>query len=464
MDSVLDSEIPRRRTPQRLRFTPKVEGYSRPSYVPVRTEGYSRESGFHLTSEIANLECEISGERTTLYDHMIKGVIDPALQQVLPAIVSNTCVIETGRRTLIGSFVEGRVVLIPLHFKDFLEESFTLKNMFTHGLGQEIKLADCDVIPLLHKGEATDACLLRLPLSVPSHKKITNKFVDANQQSHVVESEVSLVLVRLVGGVPTLIIDSQIPNKHERLSSSFRKDGETSTVPIRMAYSYTLNTQKGDCGCLLISRSTQIARKIVGMHVAGGDIGRSHIGVATAITNQMLVEGLSNVENRYRTSVPDLKTEMPETTASDDFSELTSLGDMIHHGHVKDAPRQAVDTDLRPSPLQHIIEPKCKPAFLRPVRVDVEGRKQDPMLKGLKKVANTQSDVPDNLLDRASRDVLETLEFHTNSGERRVLTREEAIVGVEDDPYINPLIRKTSPGYPWVNQQKAPGKHLAIKV
>nr|DAZ87936.1 TPA_asm: hypothetical protein [Procofluvi virus] len=446
-----------------------VEGYTRPTQVMQKVEGYTRATPFmqkvegysnattprmtvQITPEIANMECQIGKETTTFYDFLMKNVTDASIQQVLPGIISNTCVLKMKGRAAVGMFVEGRIILVPRHYYHWIEEEggFHLKNMFADSPGQYISKDDCNFTYLDNAGKDTDAMLITCPLSVPSHKKLTPKFIDASQLPYVTESEVTLCRVRLVNERPVLILDNAIPHAHEEIKA---KDDKGVLHAARSAYSYEINTSPGDCGCILITRSQNIARKIIGIHVSGNKT----IGAAASVTQEMLRKGLAASPERFRTSLPEMVAEMPETTWGDDFENLTDVGDVIHHGFLPKHPHQPTRTEIKPSPLQAILQPKCKPAFLAPVRVDEEGRKIDPMRKGLKKVANTQANVPDDLLDLATNDVYSLMKANSQV-EPRVLTYEEAIVGVEDDDYINPLIRKTSAGYPWNMNTKLPGK------
>lgn len=439
-----------------------VEGYNALPTHRTRVEGYSRtpmfnqhvEGGFELTPELANMECQIGGEVRTFYDQMLKNVADPSLQQVLPAIVSNTCAMKIGSRFAIGVFVEGRVLLIPRHYMPWIEEQgkFTVKNMFADSPGQEVKLSDCKIEYLYVNEKETDSMLIALPLSVPSRRKISNKFVDSDQLSFVTESDVYLCRVRLAGERPILIIDRSSVRAHHEAKS---KRGDGTYSYIRQAYTYEINTSPGDCGSIMITTSPSVARKIVGIHVSGNKT----YGMAASVTKQMLDTALAKLPLHLLTSLPELRTEMSEYTYGDDYENLTDIGDIIHHGKVPNAPHQPTRTEIKPSPLQRIIEPKCKPAFLYPVRDSVDANtKRCPMLKGLAKVAKPQADVPDKLLDIAVSDIKGLMEV-TKTVEPRVLSYEEAIVGVEGDEFINPLIRKTSAGYPWNTQAKFPGKH-----
>lgn len=79
------------------------------------------------------------------------------------------------------------------------------------------------------------------------------------------------------------------------------------------------------------------------------------------------------------------------------------------------------------------------------------------MLKGIKKIMGGQTFVDPDLLEAAANDVFQGLGKPTAS-ERVVHSYEEAIVGVEGDPYKRPINRTTSPGYPYNLTNKSKGK------
>jgi hypothetical protein len=440
-------------------FRQSVEGYTRPPTFKQSVEGYTKNSipkmVVQITPELANMECQVAGVTTNFYDFLLTNVNDSAIQQVLNPLVSNTCVLRMKGRAAIGMFVEGRVLLCPQHYMPWIEAEggFNLCNMFADSPGQWISIKDCKVTPLKSGDKDTDAMLITCPLSVPSRVKISNKFIDATQLPLVCESEVSLCRVRLVNDRPVLLIDSAPSSAHEEVKAV---DDKGTTHTARNAYSYPISTSAGDCGCIVVSRSQRIARKIIGIHVSGN----GKVGVASSVTREMLQTGLAKQPERYLTSLPDMQTEIPTDTYKDDFEHLTDVGDVIHHGYFPNHPHQPTKSDIKPSPLQAVISPACKPARLAPTVVDEEGNRRDPLLKGLKKIAGTQADVSDDLLDRAANDVFNLLKGLSGDLEPRVLTYEEAIAGVDDDEYINGLIRKTSPGFPWTQTQTKgfPGK------
>jgi hypothetical protein len=98
----------------------------------------------------------------------------------------------------------------------------------------------------------------------------------------------------------------------------------------------------------------------------------------------------------------------------------------------------------------------AKPAYLRSINVEGEGV-VNPMLKGIKKIMGKQTFVDPDLLEAAANDVFQGL-GKPDTGRGIVHSYEEAIVGIEGDPYKRPINRTTSPGYPYNLSNKSKGK------
>lgn len=111
-------------------------------------------------------------------------------------------------------------------------------------------------------------------------------------------------------------------------------------------------------------------------------------------------------------------------------------------------------TSLRPSAIHgKVQEPLTRPALLRPTVIG--DTKVDPMIRGIAKVMGGQKYIPEDILDAAVNDVFNQI---GRKAAPVVHTYEEAIVGVEGDPYKRSLNRTTSPGYPYNLKNKSKGK------
>jgi hypothetical protein len=116
------------------------------------------------------------------------------------------------------------------------------------------------------------------------------------------------------------------------------------------------------------------------------------------------------------------------------------------------------NTALRHSPIYgKVLEPITAPSALsRRVKLE-NGTIHDPVLAGLKKTGKIPPYIDPDLIEAACNDVLRI--HQTNDTKRkRVLTNLEALTGVTDDAYSNPLNRSSSAGFPWVKDRVGKGK------
>lgn len=112
-------------------------------------------------------------------------------------------------------------------------------------------------------------------------------------------------------------------------------------------------------------------------------------------------------------------------------------------------------TALRPSAIHGKVQtPLTRPAVLRPVMVN--GVRIDPMRQGIEKLFGKQHYLDKDILDAAVNDVFANVGFKATP--TIVHSYEEAIVGIEGNPYKRSLNRTTSPGYPYNLNNKSKGK------
>jgi len=131
---------------------------------------------------------------------------------------------------------------------------------------------------------------------------------------------------------------------------------------------------------------------------------------------------------------------------------LIGQGDCINVGTASALPAP-VQTQLQKSKIFNKVQYHItKPAYLKPVMVN--GELVDPMVLGVKKILGPQSYVDPKILEAALNDIFNII----GPGKPRILTYEEAIKGVENNPFIRPINRKTSPGYPYNIKNKSKGK------
>lgn len=124
-------------------------------------------------------------------------------------------------------------------------------------------------------------------------------------------------------------------------------------------------------------------------------------------------------------------------------------------GFIPDPVYGSTRTSISPSPIGQTIVPNQKaPARLSPFKDD-DGNLIEPMKMATKKVDITPAPIDLVILEACRQDLLALLQTNKNKERSyKPLSMEEAIKGVEGDPYMPGISRKSSPGYPWIHKRK----------
>lgn len=371
-----------------------------------------------------------------------------------------------------GVFLVGRTmittahtILNPPHIDPIV--SIIVRNPYATNNAIQIPYDQCKITQIKQMdGTPVDLALVSFPPVVPNRPKILSKFLDAKDLDLLKEGE--LIFSGFYEINKKTIVQEKYPSwftvstkktaYYLHSNGQCPKDKTTCVCPIEIGnhIDYDLETQNGMCGALLSISNKLIHTKLVGFHVAGG-AGVLALGALT--TRQLLEQALSvHVEehNIPRSYLIDGRIPYSQSLVDAQCqSKLLELGDCLSIGKAP-APAAPVVTQLRPSLIFDKIQTHiAKPAILKPTMIGEE--KVDPMYKGLKKIMGDQTWVDPELLEAAASDVFQGLGM-CPTGQGRVLSYEEAIKGVEGDPYMRPINRTTSPGYPYNLTNKSKGK------
>lgn len=372
-----------------------------------------------------------------------------------------------------GVFLVGRTlittahtILNPPHIDPI--EYIIIRNPYSTEAAIKIPYNQCQISQTFQMdGSPVDLALVSFPPVVPNRPKILSKFIGAEHLSLLNEGDLTFSGFYEVNG--KTIVQEKYPSSFAVSTKTTEyylhgpgtcpKDSGKCKCPIRIGnhIDYDLETVGGMCGALLSISNRLIHTKLIGFHVAGG-AGVMALGALT--TRQFLEQALTAHVEKF--GIPKsylIDGRLPYSQSWVDPSSKVSLLDLGDCLNVGTAPAPAVPTatQLAPSLIfdkvqQHI----AKPANLRPVSVEGEGV-VDPMLKGIKKIMGGQTFVDPDLLEAAANDVFQGL-GRPKTGKGIVHSYEEAIVGVEGDPYKRPINRTTSPGYPYNLSNKSKGK------
>jgi hypothetical protein len=239
-------------------------------------------------------------------------------------------------------------------------------------------------------------------------------------------------------------------------NSQFDLRGPTFERKIRDYYVYGCESQRGDCGALVIAFDPAVNRKICAIHMAGIPAGSGYNGAGVAVSqgflNQLLA--LLRTRARYQHSFADatyaVAEEIQVTAEGGRLSfEQPLPGTFAFGGKSHSRVYSAATTAIRPSVVADLCGPVLKkPAKLTRFRTS-EGVVLDPFQIALKKAATAPVRMDPQALEEASRDVEQMLCTIARPSDRRTLTFAEAIAGIPGDDCYPPINRSTSPGYGW---------------
>ena len=414
-------------------------------------------SGDFHTKKKAGLRVEIeTGDDYTWEDpEIMKAELetDPNGLQVSRKILNNMYNIElkingSYRTRMKMCFIVGRTAITAAHLIPYLEQSTEVRiwnqaNRQGHVMPTKhikwVKVADAI-------GNTKDQVLLEFPRSIQDHSDITGNIATSTELTKFSSCHGVLIVPCDMGAIMRF---GTIISQNQEVSYD---DDKENHYTIRDRYEYRgLETKDGDCGAILMGVSSGLARKILGLHVAGA----YGYGVSTPFNIADIRRALDQISLSAQVKVdwsPILKEDGTVDQVTLPEGNFTPVGKAIF------TVSSPSNTALRPSAIHGAITPATTmPSALRPVKVD--GKRVDPMMQGLKKAGNIPPFLDETRLAACVNDVERIVNSNIDPDHKRVLTDMEAIAGVEEDPFISPINRKSSPGFPYAKEKGGlPGK------
>nr|ULF99839.1 MAG: nonstructural polyprotein [Cripavirus sp.] len=375
---------------------------------------------------------------------------------VYPNTVYMTAIKSDGKETNIGHiiFVCGQVALMPYHYRVALEErNFTHVKLYSRVcITREIPTSIFDSFVRIPE---KDAMLVAFPVTVNSFKNITSHFVDIHNYPKIPSCPAILAKYHFEDGATErsrVYINSIGVSERDEVDV-MSVPGCVEIVRNRDFYSYVAPTRAGDCGAALVVSNTGITGKIVGIHVSG--IEGLCKGNSSAITKQMLEVALKKVPSIAQYSYPSSDLEI-------DCDALEESGAFVLHKYL---PSEHIATTMSSAIRRSVVHGRLiatpnKPGHLRPFTRN--GQTIDPAVLQRRKYGIPRPYI-DPLLVEDIKEAMKSVYYACHEYEpvyyKYPLTTQEAILGIEGDPYINSLDRTTAPGYPYSKMRKsAPGK------
>lgn len=354
-------------------------------------------------------------------------------------------------------FIKSRTAILPTHAlaRILRAPRIKIRNIFVKE-GLLVPTEEIDSRPVMAtklaasiRGKVNlekDTSMIQFPVLIPMHADITKLFVSNKELATVQSCRATLVTLRdtyddinYVGHVFNEVVAK------DTFTYSHDENGTERTIALRDCWEYNADSVPGDCGSPLVLSSPLIQRKIVGFHVAGC----AGKGAATSISCEDLERALGSNGNDWRShclTVADYVDQNAQPTLP--------KGDFIPIGTIGRSLRGNGRTRIRESPLAQKLaynEGKLAtaPAVLH--RVVVDGATVDPLEKGLRKCGVQTKLIDQHILNSACVNWSSKLYTNVDPRHRRVFTHEESITGLSNDIYADPINRRSSAGWPWVN-------------
>lgn len=476
----------------------KAEGYVPAGVKPIKTEAYTPAQVKQIKAEAAdpkNLEpiyieshdsvgvcaCGFDAEIEKNHGMPINllpcdhGVLQQAIldrnssEMLLKVLRSNLYKLYEGESgDPIGHcmFVKGRVCVMPNHylskFKSLDKDDYVwFKNVLVN---RAFKMKISDVLlsykSYLSPDEEDGPVVSRdiLTLVVPSaivHGDIVGYFA----------TKPSLNYVNTTRIVMPFLCNNNVKNS-EKAVVSFKygygrsvltvKDetgilGDTGQVAryMRELWQYSMDTEKGDCGCPVFVRNRDISPgKIIGMHVAGWD--EYGLGYATPMYKEEIEEILA-LYNKQDT----MEQIQPQVFEAPRQQFYLPEGEFLPIGKVKLSVAQPnVSKECKSLVFGKIQEPTTKPCALIPWKID--GEVFDPRKYRLDRLGKESAVIDFEVVTTASQALADEIsqqigDAGMDEGCKAVYSFEEACLGVDGEEFVNSVKRTTSPGYPFIH-------------
>lgn len=449
---------------------PKVE-----SYTTVQHKGAKLESYDVVIQKAAKIEMATE-----------QGVKDMNASEILLSVARRNLykIYDGDSGSAIGHvlFLKGQVCIMPKHYMAafrtslkrnqgasiffenvLLNRSFEisvhdlLKNKFEYESPDESKgpvatrdLMATTVGTAIYHADATQYFATKGSLS---RTEVTDVMLPVLMRTNMAQADKAVLMIRNAQGRSQLSQVESLP---------IVDDNEVITRYVRDAWMYSLDTRDSECGAPLIVRNVNIGHgKICGVHVAG------LTGTGQGWSTPVYYEDIQMIMRHF----PDAKKLVQQVRLNlDEYPteqcQIPEDAEFLRLGALKKTVSQPVKTKIEPSPLFNKIKKVgTKPCALREVKVN--GESFNPRSYRLGRLGNHTQLIPEFLIENAREGLLDDISSvfskckeSINSNYKAVYTFEEAVCGIEGEPFVNAIKRDTSAGFPFIQMQSMTKKDM----
>lgn len=353
------------------------------------------------------------------------------------------------KRIGFATFIRGTVFMMPRHFLTEIDSIIQEYPDYAKGLVTFKKCASTITFQFPMESllnvvsstdlESLDTVFIKLPRTCTNHCDITKFFITQQQLSVLRDINFRLVL-------PGVSIIETWMGKAEKIES-FTVTAEESYV-LQKGFRYQAMTKPGDCsGLFTIINGPAV---IAGHHVAGNPAHGT--GLSCTLTREDVLRGLVDTN------------EIIEEFEDDAFPQAVVPildGRFVENYHHTLRISSSGNSKIIPSRMHSSWGPAITaPCKLRPF-TSTEGVRVDPYSNALANYCTPHVYMDPSIMSNIADALLDNLEHSSiHPVPRKVLTFEEAVLGIEGEENFEKISRSTSPGFPYNAKKgkKFPGK------
>jgi hypothetical protein len=381
---------------------------------------------------------------------------DLSNQSIISKIVKRNCyeLFLPDQETKLGyvTFLKGRTFIMPKHFAteiyyileeypEYSDKLVTFKKSDSHIIFQ-CSMTDMMNVVSTTTLDSLDTVFIQAPLHFNVHADITKYFMSRDAISKYKILDFCLVLP-----------GCSIIEKWMGKAFPIRSEVITAEVSYSLdkGFKYQAMTKNGDCGGLFtILDNYSGCGKVLGIHVAGSP--STGTGISTCLSHEDVVENLPKDEIQF--DFEDDSYPQMSTTILDGRFEEKYISPL--------KASSATNTKIVKSPLYSTWGPALTcPAKLRPFS-SLENGEIDPYKNAISKYCYPYIHINANHIRNVGDMVFDNIvKVSKISVEKRLLTFDESILGIDQEPDFVAISRMTSLGFP---DNALPGKKLKGKT
>lgn len=396
-----------------------------------------------------------------------QAVNDKNAQEIVAKLYRSMYVLEffqdgEWRHAMNIMIIKGRLAIVNKHIlcKKSISQ-WRMRNAMKPD-GYEFNLFACNaaILPEESIHGQKDLMMVELPRIFEQHPDMTKKFMTSGDFSRFQ----TLKTISLIGHGPTtgLTLRQYFSDTIKAHDSVISFDTGSFVVHCRQYFAYGIQTVGGDCGGALVAYDKNFNNKIIGIH-AGGEEGTKYTGFGVPVSQEVLTMLEKQIHCKpcskiYPAEIAEFEVPtQPILNAENDYNwkiNLPFVGNFMYLGKLVVGAFGSAVSQINRSPVHGIIcEPTMKPAHLAPFR-DSNDKFIDPMAKARIKASPAPFMMDEELLNASVLSFTQKINVDVNPMDRRVLTYEEAILGIDGQEVYASINRSTSPGYGWVKRGK----------